>query len=247
MTIPNATTNLPSGVTNVVDATAATLGSLPYPDPSRCHSWFNDFDDYDANQWVISETGSGTRAVGNIDGGVLVITNAAADNDRNFLQWSGVTNAAVVETWKWEAGKSMWFKARFKVSDATESDFVMGLQITDTTPLDVTDGFFFSKVDGTAAMTFECEKNDTATSLSVATLSNDTYFTCGFWWDAMLGVLTVYYNDNPVASTTTTTNFCDDEELTLSFGIQNGEGVAKVMSIDYIAVAKDRIGPTAQA
>ncbi len=83
--------------------------------------------------------------------------------------------------------------------------------------------------------------------MACGALTSDTYFTCGFWWDAMLGVLTVYYNDNPVASTTTTTNFCDDEELTLSFGIQNGEGVAKVMSVDFIVIAKDRVGPTAQA
>jgi hypothetical protein len=37
-----------------------------------------------------------------------------------------------------------------------------------------------------------------------------------------------------------TTNLCDDEELTISFGIQNGEAVAKTMSIDYIFVSKER-------
>ena len=240
MANPNQTTNLYNGITNVPDATSATLGSLRFPDPSRCHTWFNDFDDYDANQWVITEVGSGTRAVGNIDGGVLVITNAAADDDHNYLQWSGVTNAAVVETWKWESGKDFWGKARLKVSDATQSDLIIGLQITDTTPLAVTDGFFFSKVDGTAALTFECTKNSTSTSLSVATLSDDTYFTCGWWWSADVGLLTVYYNDNPVASSPATANFCDDEELTISIAIQNGEGVAKILSLDYLCISKDR-------
>ena len=32
----------------------------------------------------------------------------------------------------------------------------------------------------------------------------------------------------------------DDEVLTPSFGIQNGEAAAKTMSIDYILAAKER-------
>jgi len=229
-----------SGVTNVAQST--TTGSLVFPDPSRCHTWFDDFDDYTAAEWTITETGTGTRAVGNLDGGVLVITNGAVDDNNNFLQWSGNTSAATVETWKWEAGKSMWFKARFKVSDATQSDFVMGLQITDTAPLDATDGLFFIKADGSTSMTFRAEKNDTASTVTVGTIADDTYFTCGFHWDAALGVMNVYYNDVIAGQLTSTTNFPDDEELTLSFGVQNGEAVAKVMSLDYILVSKDRQG-----
>lgn len=227
-----------SGVTNVAEGT--TLGSLVFPDPTRCHTWFDDFDDYVAGDWTITETGTGTRAVGNLDGGILVITNAAADNDANFLQWSGVTSAATVETFKWEAGKSMWFKARMKVSDATQSDLVFGLQITDTTPLAVSDGFYFQKDDGSAVLTFYATKNSTSSTVTTATLANDTYFTAGFWWNPDLGVMSVYYNDVIVGSLTTTTNFCDDEELTISFGIQNGEAVAKILSLDYIFVSKDR-------
>lgn len=230
-----------SGVTNV--AGSETLGSLVFPDPTRCHTWFDDFDDYTAAEWTITETGTGTRAVGNLDGGVLVVTNAAADDDRNFLQWSGNTNASTVETFKWEAAKSMWFKARLKISDATESDLVIGLQITDTTPLDVTDGLFFIKGDGSTTLTFRAEKNDTASTVTAGTLANDTYFTCGFFWDAAVGALNVYFNDARVGTITSVTNIVDDEELTISFGIQNGEAVAKVLSLDYIFVSKDRTQP----
>ena len=31
--------------------------------------------------------------------------------------------------------------------------------------------------------------------------------------------------------------FCDDEELTISFGIQNGAAAAKTMTIDYVLAA----------
>lgn len=242
MPIPNMTTNLPNGITNVVDATASTLGSLPFPDPSRCHTWWDDFDDYTAAQWTITETGSGTRAVGDIDGGVLVITNAAADNDRNFLQWSGNTNGATVETWLWEAGKSMWMKARLKISDATESDLAIGLYVTDTDPLAITDGLWFSKADGSTSLIFNATASSTAQTVTAATLASNTFFTCGFWWDANLGTLTVYYNDNPVGVLTSTTTF-PTTELAHSFGIQNGEGVAKVLSLDYLLVSKDRQQP----
>ncbi len=216
MPIPNMTTNLPDGITNVRDATASTLGSLPFPDPSRCHTWWDDFD----------------------------ITNATADNDRNFLQWSGDTNAAARETFTWEAGKSMWMKARLKIgTSATENDLTIGLYIVDTDPLALTEGLWFSKTDGSASLVFNATTDSVTQTVTAATLTADTYFTCGFWWDAVLGVLTVYYNDNPVGVLTSTATF-PTTELAVSFGIQNGEGsVASVLSLDYLMISKDRQQP----
>ena len=40
------------------------------------------------------------------------------------------------------------------------------------------------------------------------------------------------------------TNAPDDEELAVSFGIQNGEAVAKVMTLDYISAGKERTANT---
>jgi len=238
------TTNFIDGVTNVNGTTA--LGSFTAPDPTKNHTWFDDFDDFTAAQWIITETGTGTRAVGNLDGGILVITNAATAPDLNFLQWSGNTAATAVETWRWEATKAMWFKARLKVSDATQSDLVIGLQIIDTTPMDVTDGLFFVKPDGSTTLTFRAEKDNTASTVTTATLANDTYFTVGFAYlpsgdDNQAGpILDVYYNDVRVGSLSTFTNFPDDEDLTISFGIGNGEAAAKSLSVDYIFVSKQR-------
>lgn len=236
-----ATTNFIDGVTNAAGST--TLGSYIALDPTETHTWFDDFDQYVAADWTITETGTGTRAVGNVDNGILVITNGASDDNNNFLQWSGNTNAATVETWKWASNKAMWFKARMKVSDATQSDLVFGLQITDTAPLDATDGLFFIKADGSTSLTFRAEKNDTASTVTTGTLADDTYFTAGFaYLPSALGgpILNVYFNDVRVGSLTTLTNFPDDEELTISFGIQNGEAAAKILSLDYIFVSKER-------
>lgn len=231
-----ATTNFIDGVTNVAEST--TLGTYIAPDPTQVHTWFDDFDQYVAADWTITETGTGTRAVGNLDNGILVVTNGASDDDANFLQWSGNTNAATVETWKFVSGKPLWFKSRFKISDATQSDLVLGLQITDTTPLAVSDGVYFLKADGSTTLNLLVTKNSTSTTTAAATLANDTYVTVGFVYDGASRI-DIYVNDVRVGSSVTT-NLPDDEELTISFGIQNGEAVAKVLSLDYIFVSKER-------
>lgn len=204
-------------------------------DPTKYHVYFNDFDEYVAGDWTITTTeagaGDATEALGNVDGGVLIITNDAADDDADFFQKVG-------ESFKWESGKDMFFKTRFKVSDATQSDWVMGLQITDTTPLDVTDGLFFVKVDGATAINFRVEKDNTATATSVGTCTAD-YMTMGFYYKASTSTFHIFFGDVEVG-TSVSTNAPDDEELCISFGIQNGEAVAKVMTIDYIFVAKAR-------
>lgn len=224
----------PNGVTN--SGPASLMRALPIMDPTAAHVWFDDFDQFTAGDWTITTTeagaGDATEAVGNADGGVLVITNDAADNDADFLQWGR-------ETFRIAAGKKLWFKARLKVSDATQSDLVFGLQITDTTPLAVSDGIYFQSDDGDANLDFHVTKNGTSSSkTAAATLADDTWIEAGFYYngvdtvEAWVGAAKVA--DLPV------TNLPDDEDLTISFGIQNGEAAAKVLSVDYIFVAKER-------
>jgi hypothetical protein len=201
--------------------------------PSNFHNYFEDFDYYTAGDWTVTETDAGaTQALTDGDGGWLLITNTAADNDLVALQKKG-------ESFRFASGKKLWFEARFKVSDATQSDVVMGLQITDATPLDVTDGVFFIKADGAATVDLLVEKNNTATTTSsVATMADDTFITLGFFYD---GVSTIYYFVNgALGGSSVTTNLPDDEDMTISFAIQNGEAVAKTMTVDYINVAKER-------
>ena len=195
------------------------------------YEWFDDFHSYAAADWTITTTeagaGDATEAVGNLAGGVLVLTNDAADNDADFLQYTK-------ETFKFVSGKVLRFQSRFKVSDATESDFVMGLQITDTTPLAVTDGIYFRKDDGDALLDFVVIKDSTATTITGAhTMVNDTWVTVEFYYDGSGSDIDVFIDGVSVGAAALT-NVPDDEELTISFGIQNGEAVAKVMSVDFI-------------
>ena len=233
------TTHFTSGVTNVT--TDSTLGKLKAPAPHKYHQYFNDFDTYLASDWTITTTedgtGSASEALADGDGGVLLVTNAAGDNDHDFFQ-------LVKEGFKFESGKQIGFHVRFKTNDATQTDIVAGLQLTDTTPLDVTDGIFFLKSDGAATISFIVEKDSTQSTLTLPnSLADDTFMTLGFIYDPKDQKFHVFQN-NVLAGTVVSTNAPDDEELTLSFGIQNGAAAAKTLSVDYVGAYKERTAVT---
>ena len=233
------TTHFTSGVTNV--GTDSTLGKLKAPAPHKYHQYFNDFDTYLASDWTITTTedgtGSASEALADGDGGVLLVTNAAGDNDHDFFQ-------LVKEGFKFESGKQIGVHVRFKTNDATQTDIVAGLQLTDTTPLDVTDGIFFLKSDGAATISFIVEKDSTQSTLTLPnSLADDTFMTLGFIYDPKDQKFHVFQN-NVLAGTVVSTNAPDDEELTLSFGIQNGAAAAKTLSVDYVGAYKERTAVT---
>ena len=233
------TTHFTSGVTNV--GAGGTLGKLQQPAPPKYHTYFNDFDVYTSGDWTVTTTeagsGSATEAIIDGDGGLLALTNAAGDDDNDFLQLKK-------ETFKFESTKQLYFKARFKTSDADASDVVMGLQLTDTSPLDVTDGIFFLLTDGSTTLQFIVEKDGTQSTLDLPTvMADDTFTTVGFVYDPKDLKFHVFQN-NVLAGTVASTNAPDDEELNVSFGIQNGASAAKVMTIDYVLAGKERTADT---
>ena len=209
----------------------------PYPSDQTFYMYHNDFFTYNSGDWTITTTeagsGSASEAVTSSAGGALLLTNAAGDNDLDFLQLKG-------EGFKLSTSKKAYFSARFKVSDVDQSDFVMGLGITDTTPLDTTDGVFFISADGDAGLDFLVEKDNSATTTEdVATMADDTFITVTWFIDP--DASKVFYSVNNAAPVgVVNTNLPDDEELTVSFGIQNGEAAAKTMTIDYVVAAVER-------
>ena len=224
------------------------LGMYGLPDPTGWHTYFNDFDTFVAADWTITTTeagaGSATEALTDADGGVLLITNDAADNDLDFFQKVG-------ESFLPAAGKRLCGKFRFKVSDATESEVHFGLMVTDTDPYSstagdgVTDGIFFMKEDGTTNVNFYVQKDTTtgqSTSSAVTTLADDTWTELGFAFDGKRYV--TLWKDGVQLSTVdlsaTVTTYLPDTELTVSFGLKNGAAAAKTLSIDYIFVAQER-------
>lgn len=218
------------------------LGQFGMPDPTKYHTFFDDFDRYVAGDWTVTVVGTTpTAALTAVDGGALLLTVSAADNDSIQLQkaTAGFTLAA---------GHQAWFKARFKVSDATQSDFVIGLNVVDTTLMGAvdgagnTDGIFFSKDDGDALLDVQCQKNATTgqtRAAAIATVVDDTFMTVGLYYDGV-SELAYYVNDVQIGHLDASSSFLPDTILTPSFGIMNGEAVAKTMTVDYLFASMAR-------
>src|SRR5687767_12355316 len=131
--------------------------------------FFEDFHIHTAAEWTVTKIGAGTNAITPGAGGLLLVTNAAADND-------AVQYQLINETFKFVVGKKLSFKMRFKVLEVIEMDLLVGLAITDTTVHDASDGIWVKSDDGDALLDFQAVKNSTASSLTAfATLVADTW------------------------------------------------------------------------
>lgn len=228
-----STTRWPNGINNA--SVGSALQNMVSPDPAKMHQLFDDFDRYLASNWTVTAVGAGTQALTAGDGGLLLLTNAAADDNSIFMQ-------NTVATFLMEAGKRAFFQCRFKVSDATQSDFQMGLVVTDTTPLDATDGIYFMKDDGDAQLDVYVRKDATTGSTSatnVATVVSDTFMVVGFEYNGKDEVK-FFVNSVQVSTLSASSTYLPDATLALAFGVQNGEAVAKTMTVDYIFAAKER-------
>ena len=224
------------------------LAMYGHPDPTTWHTYFNDFDTFNTADWTITTVeagaGSATEALTDADGGILLITNDAADNDSDFFQKVG-------ESFLPTSGKRLLGKFRFKTSDATQSELYLGLMVTDTDPFSstagdgVTDGIFFMKEDGSTDVGFYVQKDATTgqlTTSAIATLVSDTWTELAFAFDGKR-YITLWKDGVQVANvdlTTTLATYLPDTELTVSYGLKNGEAVAKTLSIDYLFVAQER-------
>lgn len=229
-----APTRFPSGVTNAAPGSAMNM--LGFPDPTKYHTFFDDFDTLPIDaQWTLTATsvGTGTSAitVPDADGGVARITTAANENDGIFAEWDS-------ETFLIESGKQAWIKARFQVGDAIQSDMIIGLHSTSTTPLAAALRFAFITEDGSAAMFFNVDDNTTdADSATVVTLEDDTWVTVAAHYDGK-GTIKLYAND--VHVTTMSDVAVPGTEMAVGFGYLNGAAGAETTDVDYVAIVKER-------
>lgn len=227
-----APSRFPSGVTNV--SANSDMAQFGFPDPTQWHVYFNDFDE-DLVGWTETATSVGTgtsaAAVADADGGVLRITTAANENDGLFLESQG-------ESFLIESGKKAYIKARFQVGDAIQSDLIIGLHSTDTTPQDATMRFLFESVDGSAALYFNVDDDTTdADSSTVATLADDTWITVAAYYDGK-GNIELWADGAKI--TTMTSVDVPGAEMAIGFGYLNGAAGAETTDFDYILVAKER-------
>lgn len=188
-----------------------------------------------AGEWTITrvEGGAGESTITRVDGvgGLLRITSDAADNDGINMQLAG-------ESFRLTTARQLYFGCfGLTLSEATQSDFFVGLAITDTDILGgVTDRIGFEKLDASTDIGFMVEKNSTETkSSAIATLAAATAVDLEFFWDGPNSELQVFVNGASVTAPAIT-NLPDDEELSLSLHCLAGSTTAKTFDVDRIRV-----------
>lgn len=228
--------NYKFGLTNA-DKWTNALGTYIAPAPSYSDEFFDDFNSLFSGAYTNTTTGSGTAVIQNAAGGILLLTNSAANNDAQYLQYAGGTGATV-ESLAFVNGQRTWFEIAFQISNATNAAIVAGLQITDTTPEAVSDGVWFSKAAATTSVSFNVAKSSTVTTnTAVTNLANATQIVLSFYYDGAQNL--IYYVNGIQAGKSVLTNL-PIHTLTPSFGIRNGTAAVTTMSVDYIFAAYER-------
>lgn len=227
-------TRFPGGLTtSTVNDPTGAMGQL---DPTKFHTFFNDFDTFNTGDWAINEIGAGgTSALGAGDGGLLVLTTDALDNDAIQIQ-------NTVASFLMASGKQAFFRCRLKIEDATQSDLLVGLAALDSTVFDVTDGIFFQKDDGDALVDFYVQKDASTgrtSTVGITSMANDTFIELAWHYDGSQWV-TAYVNGVLTARLSAASTYLPDTVLTPTVAYRAGEAGAIACTVDYILVAKER-------
>lgn len=175
---------------------------------------------------TVVEVGAG-NSTGVLSDGTFLITAAANENDGAQYQLKG-------EAFDFAATNYVYFGISFQTNDATQTDILVGLCITDTTLLGgMTDGVYFECLDGSTDINFVLEKDSTETTSAsaIGTLVDATDVILEFLFD---GTNIDCWVNGALQTRLATTNLPDDEQLTLSVAFLTGEAVANTMTINWL-------------
>jgi hypothetical protein len=237
--IDNQITRFQNGINNAPRWTNDIFNSLPTVDDTRMQQFFDDFMDFVPTAWTVTETQAGaTQAPAAGAGGLLLLTNSAANNDVNQIQTNAGSFLPV-------AGKKTFMKCRFQLSDVLLSAFAIGIQTVSadgTVLANALDGIFFLKASAAATIDIyvrQANAGANSVNATVATLVNATDVELGAFYD---GVDRVYYSVNGavLGYVTVSSAILPNAVMAPIISLKNGEAVAKTATVDYLFVAQER-------
>jgi len=182
----------------------------------------------DPDGWTttVVEAGAGTSEIdpSTTAGYFADLVTAANEDDGSQSQAPGAMFMCLSGR-KWYAG------LKFKINDATQSDILFGVAITDTTLLGgMTDGAYLECLDAATSVSAVAEKDSTESQDdSLGTLADDTVQYWELYWDGT--TLYVYIDGSQVTTFVSGDNLPDNEGLRLSLAVLTGEAVAQTMNI----------------
>lgn len=198
--------------------------------------------------WTWSVSGhSAPSALTQAANGEIVLGSGSA-TDNAYVSGQALTESVRLNI----LGATYRMLFRVKLSDATQLDSIVGLCITNTNTINtaIADGIFFRKDDGDtnwdACIAFDASTApDDYTQTNAVATATTSYVTLGIQIvldTATLGTGNVtYFVDGTQVTSIATTGLPHDEELRLTVAVQNGEAVAKTLTMDYAGVLMQRV------
>lgn len=214
-----------------------TLGMYGQPDPTDPITDFNDFQQYVAADWTVTNTSShatigltaGAGGLISLAGGSSSVTNDIAAIISNPLDFN------------FTSGQQVWYYVGFKATTAINDQIQLGLT-TANAALTPTAGIYFNKAAGASTIDFIVRKSSTSTTQSaVATLVDATFIRLGFYYNGKDAV-DVFVNDSKVYSQTVLTNLPTSTALAAATGLK-ASATAPTTSdliVDFTMAAQDR-------
>jgi hypothetical protein len=219
-------TNFENGLNN--RNASSLFGSMAQLDPSRFHSYMEDFDEFIAAQWTLVTTGATAQIAA--DGGVLQLTTGAvATNEESMIK--------VPDNFDITQPRPTYFRAKIEVDEATECNINVGL--ADSAALVPNNCIQFRKdtSDLDLDVLLRSGSADIDVALAVASIADATSFTVEFYWD---GQDRIYFGANG-----TPLGFLDASTLPVgplapTVSVFAGASGAVALDLDYLFAATER-------
>lgn len=219
-----------------------TEGVNVIADPRYPYRWLDAYGDvnktlidrtYRADDFTVTATGTSPITASVVPGAVALITTENVD-------FAGDNVQALGTQYKFQTGKPLYFGAKLTISDATQSDLLVGLFGTDTTltaasvahAVDVgAGGAGFTKLDGSTAVNFKTFTTATENNTASATVATNAARVYEMYWD---GAALHGYVDGVLIGCFTGT--ITTEALTPSLAFRAGEAAAKTCILHWMRV-----------
>jgi hypothetical protein len=251
-------TRFPAGVST--QAIGSSLGQFPLPDPTDISVDFEDFNQYVAGDWTVTNTTThqtiglvaGNGGIISTVGGASSVTNDIGAIQANPLNFNIATNTITATA---PPTQLAWFYTAFKATTAANDQLLVGVTSSNAT-LAPTDGIYFNKAAGSTNITFVVRKSSTSLAASaystgtttVATLANATFVRLGWYYDGK-GNIDVFVNDVKVCSVdvgvstgTMVSSFPNAVNLGMGFGCKAASTAPTTadMIVDFMLSAQTR-------
>ena len=187
----------------------------------------------DATEWELAITevaGNTTHVITDRAGGALLITTGTNEDDGINMQLGAVAGENILLNGSYP----LYFGIRLAVGDVLDTDFNVGVGVTDTETLGGwADAIYFRHVDAAAAVDFVVENTNSETVIGAGTLVNDVYVDLEFLFDGE--DVTGYWNGQNIGSVNKSSpDFPDDTEMRLTLEFETGEGNANAMTVEHL-------------